>query len=150
MRLAVQLAAHADVWITAKASATFGDTETYAQLMDDPFAVAENQVEDLLEAAKRLRTTLLRTETLYRRTLTSVRRRSQITATIKANQFHAGRQELTDALKDFERQRHLTLGAVILTQRAEGESMTEIGRSWGFSHQLASKFAKEATSERGR
>ena len=113
--------------------------------MYDPFAIAEHQVEDLLEAAKRLRATLLRTETLYRRTLTSVRRRSQITATIKANQFDAARQELTEALKDFERQRHLTLGSVILTQRAEGESMTEIGRSWGFSHQLASKFAKEAT-----
>ena len=116
--------------------------------MDDTFAVAEHQVEDLLEAAKRLRATLLRTETLYRRTLTSVRRRSKITATIKANRFDAARKELTDALKDFERQRqrHLTLGSVILAQRAEGESTTEIGRSWGFSHQLASKLAGEASN----
>jgi hypothetical protein len=114
--------------------------------MDDPFAVAERQVADLLEAAQRLRATLLRTETLYRRTLTSVRRRSNVTATIKANQFDAARKELTEALKDFERQRHLARGSVILAQRAEGEGITEIGRSWGFSHQLASKFAKEATS----
>src|SRR5271165_7001019 len=106
--------------------------------MDDPFAVAELQVEDLLEAAKRLRATLLRTETLYRRTLTSVRRRSNITATIKTNRLDAARQELTDALKYFERQRHLTRGSVILAQRAEGETISEIGRSWGFSHQLAS------------
>src|SRR5271167_1173143 len=109
------------------------DTETYAQPMDDPFAVAERQVEDLLEAAKRLRVALLRTETLYRRALTSVRRRSQITATVKANRFDVAREELTDALKDFERQRHLTRGSVILAQRAEGESVSEIGRSWGFS-----------------
>jgi hypothetical protein len=114
--------------------------------MDDPFAVAEHQVEDLLEAAKRLRATLLRTETLYRRTLMSVRRRSKITATIKANQFDAARKELTDALKAFERKRHLTRGSVILAQRAEGVSVTEIGQSWGFSHQLASKYAREATS----
>jgi hypothetical protein len=118
--------------------------------MDDAFAVAEHQVEDLLEAAKRLRSTLLRTETLYRRTLRSVRRRSKITTTIKANRFDAARKELTDALKDFERQRHLSRGSVILAQLAEGESISEIGRSWGFSHQLASRYAREATRGPGR
>jgi hypothetical protein len=114
--------------------------------MDDTFAAAEHQVEDLLEAAKRLRVTILRTETLYRRTLKGLRQRSKITATIKANRFDIARKELTDALKDFERQRHRTRGSVILAQQAEGESIGEIGRSWGFSHQLASKYAREATS----
>jgi hypothetical protein len=114
--------------------------------MADPFAVAEHQVEELLEAAKSLRATLIGTETLYRRTLKSLRRRSKVTATIKTNQYDAARKELTDALKDFERQRHLTLGAVILAQLADGESFTEIGRSWGFSRQLASKYAREAAS----
>jgi hypothetical protein len=114
--------------------------------MRDPFAVGERQVEDLLEAAKKLRATLVGTETLYRRTLKSLRRRSKVTATIKANRYDAARKELTDALKDFERQRHLTLGSVILAQLAEGESISEIGRSWGFSHQLASRYAREATS----
>jgi len=120
--------------------------------MDDPFAVAEHQLEELLEAAKKLRATLLRTETLYRQTLKGVRRRSRITATIKANRFDAARQDLTDALKNFERQRHRTRGSVILAQLAEGESITAIGRSWGFSHQLASKYAREAASgaETGR
>jgi hypothetical protein len=118
--------------------------------MDDPFSVAEHQVEELLEAAKKLRATLLRTETHYRRTLTSVRRRSRITATIKANRMDASRKELTDALKDFERQRHVTRGSVILAQRAERASITEIGRSWGFSHQLASKYATQAASEPDR
>jgi hypothetical protein len=114
--------------------------------MDDPFSAAERQLEDLLKAAKKLRATLLRTETLYRQTLKSVRRRSKITATIKANRFDAARQKLTDALKDFERQRHHTRGAVILAQLAEGENISEIGRSWGFSHQLASKYAREAAT----
>jgi hypothetical protein len=115
--------------------------------MDDPFAAAEHQLEELLKAAKKLRATLLRTETLYRQTLKGVRRRSEITATIKANRFDAARRDLTDALKDFERQRHRTRGAVILAQLAEGESISEVGRSWGFSHQLASKYARDATSE---
>jgi hypothetical protein len=114
--------------------------------MDDPFAAAERQLEDLLEAAKKLRATLLRTETLYRQTLRGVRRRSKITATIKANRFDAARQDLTNALKEFERQRHHTRGLVILAQLAEGERISEVGRSWGFSHQLASKYAREATS----
>jgi len=123
---------------------------TYARAVDDPYAAAEHQLEDLLEAAKKLRATLLRTETLYRKTLKGVRGRSKITATIKANRFDVARQELTDALKDFERQRHRTRGSVILAQLAEGESITEIGQSWGFSHQLASKYAREATSEADR
>ena len=114
--------------------------------MNDPFSAAEHQLEDLLEAAKKLRATLLRTETLYRQTLKGVRRRSRITATVKANRFDVARQDLTDALKDFERQRHRTRGSVILAQLAEGETISEVGRSWGFSHQLASKYAREATS----
>jgi hypothetical protein len=113
--------------------------------MNDPFAAAEHQLEDLLKAAKKLRATLLRTETLYRQTLKSVRGRSKITATIKANRFDAARQDLTEALKEFERQRHRARGSVILAQLAEGESISEVGRSWGFSHQLASKYAGEAT-----
>src|SRR6516165_8558828 len=127
-------------------------TLTYARPIDDPFDAAEQQLEDLLEAAKKLRATLLRTETHYRQTLKGVRRRSQITATIKANRFDVARQDLTDTLKDFERQRHRTRGSVILAQLAEGESITEIGQSWGFSHQLASKYAREATggAETGR
>jgi hypothetical protein len=112
--------------------------------MDDPFSVAEHQLEDLLEAARKLRATLLRTEVLYRQTLKGVRRRSQITATIKANRFDVARQDLTDALKDFERLRHRARGSVIVAQLAEGDSITEISQSWGFSHQLASKYAKEA------
>ena len=125
-------------------------TLTYARPMDDPFDAAEQQLEDLLEAAKKLRATLLRTETHYRQTLKGVRRRSKITATIKANRFDVARQELTDALKEFERTRHRARGSVILAQLAEGESITEIGQSWGFSHQLASKYAREATSEADR
>jgi hypothetical protein len=120
-------------------------TLTYARPMDDPFAAAERQLEDLLKAAKKLRATLLRTETLYRQTLKGVRRRSGITATIKANRFDTARQQLTDALKEFEGQRHRTRGSVILAQLAEGERISEVGRSWGFSHQLASKYAREAT-----
>lgn len=116
--------------------------------MDDPFTGAESQLEDLLECTKRLRVTLLRSETLYRRTIKAVRRRSEITAAIEANRLDAARQDLTDALKDFERQRHITRGAIILAQLAEGETTTKIAQSWGFSHQLASKYAKEANSRR--
>lgn len=120
------------------------------QPMRDPFVVAEHQVEDLLEAAKKLRATLLGTETLYRRTLKSLRRRSKVTATIKENRYDAARKELTDALKDFERQRHLALRSVILAQLADGENISEIGRSWGFSRQLASRYAREAMSRPDR
>lgn len=116
--------------------------------MNDPFAVAEHEVEDLLEAAKKLRTNLLRIEVSYRRTLKALHRRSELTATIKAGRFDAVREELTGAIKSFERQRHRARGSVIRAQAAEGQSMSEIGRSWGFSRQLATRYAREAA--RGR
>lgn len=112
--------------------------------MADPFAEAEHQTELLLEATRQLRDSLRLSETIYRRTLKGLQRRSAITAAIRANRAGAARQELTAAFKEFEKQRHQTRLAIIAAQLAEGASIGEIGRSWEFSRQLASKYAREA------
>ncbi len=112
--------------------------------MADPLAEAEYQTELLLEATQQLRHSLRLSETLYRRTLKGLQRGSGVTATIKANGAGAARQELTATFKEFEKQRHRTRLAIIAAQLAEEESIGEIARSWGFSRQLGSKYAREA------
>ena len=115
--------------------------------MSDPVDVAERETELLLEAAKELRGALIKSETTYRRTLRGLRQRVGVTATIKANQAEVARQQLTDALKEFEHQRHRTRVSIISAQLAQGDSIADVGRSWGFSRQLASKYAQEAAAE---
>jgi hypothetical protein len=117
--------------------------------MVDPFAEAEHQTELLLEAAQRLRNSLRMSETIYRRTLKGLQRGSDVTATIRAEGAGAARQGLTAAFKEFESQRHQTRLAIIAAQLAEGESIGEIGRSWEFSRQLASTYAREAKERYG-
>jgi hypothetical protein len=109
----------------------------------DSIEEAERNTELLLEATKQLRASLRATETVYRRTLKNIQQRSAVTATLRANHADVARLELTKALTEFERQRHKTRISLIATQLAEGESIAEIGRTWGFSRQLASTFARE-------
>ena len=115
--------------------------------MSDPVDVAERETQLLLEAAKQLRSALLKSETAYRRTLKGLHQRMGVTATIKANQAEVARQQLTEALKEFEHQRHRTRVSIISAQLTQGDSIADVGRSWGFSRQLASKYAEEATAE---
>lgn len=112
--------------------------------MDDPREDAVREAELLLEEAKQLRTTLREMERLYRQAVRSLERGSKVTETIHAVGAHSARGELTEAVKSFERQRHRTRVAVIAAQLAEGETIAAVGRSWGFSRQLASVYASEA------
>ena len=112
--------------------------------MADSVEEAERNTELLLEATKQLRASLRATETVYRRTLRNIQQRSAVTSTLRANHADIARLELTKALQEFERQRHKTRISLIATQLAEGESIAEIGRTWGFSRQLAATFAREA------
>jgi hypothetical protein len=112
--------------------------------MEDARDGAVREAELLLETAKQLRATLRESERLYRQTLRGIERGSRVTETIQALGVNSARGELTEAVKSFERQRHRTRVAFIAAQLAEGESIGAVGRSWGFSRQLASVYASEA------
>ncbi len=112
--------------------------------MEDPRDGAVREGELLLEVTKQLRATLRDSERLYRQTLRGLERGSPVTETIQALGAHSARGELTEAVKSFERQRHRARVALIAAQLAEGESIGAVGRSWGFSRQLASVYASEA------
>ena len=53
------------------------------------------------------------------------------------------RQDLADALRDFEAQRHRARLAIIALAREQGASISEVGRQLGISRQLAYRLAAE-------
>jgi hypothetical protein len=114
--------------------------------MFDHYDAAAYETEQLLESTRRLRAAIVKAEAVYRRTLKELRRHSNITASIMRDDAAQRRQDLTDALLNFEHQRHAARLSLIAAQLAEGESIGGVGRSWGFSRQLASKYAHEVAN----
>ena len=61
---------------------------------------------------------------------------------------NALRANVSAALEDLERARHQSLRLLYQLLHAEGETMTEIGRSWGISRQLVSRLINEPNTKR--
>ncbi len=102
------------------------------------------EIEDLLESAKRLRADLRVKESAYRRTARLVEKGAPLDEVMEASGARSARQELTDAMAEFERHRHSTRICLTAAALEEGMTIGEIGRAWGFSRQLAARYAREA------
>lgn len=100
--------------------------------------------ERLLEALGDLRIATRATETSIRRALKKTERGGDITDTLVALTPSDLRRSMNTALEAVEKARHearLTIFAMGLEQ---GMSIGELGRVFGFSRQLAARYAKEA------
>ncbi len=105
---------------------------------------ALREIEDLLASARRLRADLRAKETSYRRMARQLEKGTDIATAMATLGAHVARQELTDSLDDFEHCRHRTRLAITAVGLVEGLSIGDVGRAWGFSRQLAARYAKEA------
>ena len=56
----------------------------------------------------------------------------------------AARLQLSECLEEFERCRHEVRLSLIVAGLDEGMSLGELGKAWGFSRQMASRYAEEA------
>jgi hypothetical protein len=106
---------------------------------------AIREVSELEEAARALRAELRFMEANYRRTRLALERGDSCPDVFSAGGGGAARKRITDALESFEQQQHRTRTAIVAVALAEGMSVSGIGRAWGFSRQLASRYAREAT-----
>jgi hypothetical protein len=115
--------------------------------MDDLYKAAARDTRVLLETAQALRTHLRTVEAVYRRTLKNLESGKGASLTLKTEEAGEARRALTEALDEFERCRHQARLSLIAAELEEGRSIGDIGRTWGFSRQLASRYAKEARGE---
>ena len=101
-------------------------------------------IEDLLEALAGLRASTRATEATVRRGLKLVASGADVATALRAVSPADTRQSINDALKAVEEARHRMRLHIFEIGLQEGLSIGELGRIFGFSRQLAARYAKEA------
>lgn len=109
--------------------------------------VAILELEHLLASAVQLRSLMRSTEGRYRRVLKILRQGTVVSKALDDVHAGAARLALTEALASFELRRHRSRLALIAAGLAEGMTIGELSRAWGFSRQLGSRYAKEARGQ---
>ena len=110
-------------------------------------------LDDLVARSQELRRRLVEAERAYRRARRLVAQGShmgELLSTVGAGKVRAS---VSDALDSFEKARHVARRSFIVAGQAEGMSLGQMSRLWGFSRQLAARYAAEAraaTTRRSR
>jgi hypothetical protein len=112
-------------------------------------AISENDekarqgVERLIEAMQNLRMILERREESLRQAL-SFDPDSEFADSLHGSQITENRENLDEALYLLQRRRRESRVASFRSALDHGVSINELSRIWGFSRQMASRYAKEA------
>jgi hypothetical protein len=117
-------------------------TDTKATMSDSKERAIE-VVEQLLEALVDLRKAARASEIATRRALRKAKDGADVAAAIVASQPGDTRHMMNDALSAAMKARHQARLMVFAAGLEEGVSIGELGRMFGISRQLASRYAKE-------
>ena len=101
-------------------------------------------VEDLLEALAELRKVTRATELTVRKALKLAKEGADVATALDASSPAETRSAMNDALNTVEAARHSMRLRLFRLGLDDGLSIGELGRIFGFSRQLASRYAKEA------
>jgi hypothetical protein len=112
--------------------------------MPDLHAAAFKALEVVADALRDAQDALLAAEIATRNGLRLKDDGVPIAAALRAHPVHESRKALDDSLYRLERARHAILIEVFRVALADGMSIGELARNYGFSRQLASRYAKEA------
>ena len=106
---------------------------------------ATSSMKELLGALGDARDEIRKSEQAIRRTLRKVERGERLAEVIIADEPSESRQSFDDALETLTTLRHQTRSLVFALAVQEGLSIGEVGRTWGISRQLASRYVREAS-----
>jgi hypothetical protein len=112
--------------------------------MSDKRAETVQGVELLIESMADARRAIRASEVAMRRALKKVNQGVDVTAALAAAQPASTRQMVNDALTTVEQSRHAMRLKIFAYALDEGMTIAELARAWGFSRQLAARYAKEA------
>lgn len=109
-------------------------------------------IHELVDALEDLRRSAEDVQKIALRTLGEVEKGSDLGSALDVAQPAETRQTMNNAFAQFEEIRHQIRLQVFAEGRKEGMPIGELARRYGFSRQLASRYAKEAGSidDRGR
>jgi hypothetical protein len=109
---------------------------------------AVQSVENLIQALADARAALQAAESALRRALRKVAGGSDVAAAIVVAQPSQTRDTINEALAAVEQGRHEARRKAFAVALDQGMSIGDLGRAWGFSRQLAARYAKEARAGR--
>lgn len=107
-------------------------------------------MQELIDANVAARQVMQKNETRLRRAMKNLERGIDVQSAIQMARPGAPRQSTNDVLEAYEAARHKLRRTVIAELRATGMSIGEVGRHWGFSRQLASRYANEVEPQASR
>lgn len=105
------------------------------------------RIHDLNEAAARLRATLRQYEKTMAKIADRLEAGEPAVAASRSTGIPSERRQVTEAIEEFESARHQLRLALMIAARAEGASISDVGRVLGVSRQLAARLAAEAATE---
>ncbi|MGO8872402.1 MAG: hypothetical protein ACLQPH_13565 [Acidimicrobiales bacterium] len=115
--------------------------------MSDTEAAAARNAEQLIQAMENLRTSLEQREASLRQALEAFSSGHDFGEALNAARIAEERVDLNEALASLEQCRRETRLAGFRAALDHGVSINELSRIWGFSRQMASRYAKEARGE---
>lgn len=110
----------------------------------DPRTVLVGELDELVATSQELRRRLAEAEKSYRQARRLVAQGSPMGELLSEVGAGKVRADVSEALDRFERVRHSSRRSFVVAGQAEGMSLGEMGRLWGFSRQLAARYAAEA------
>jgi len=105
-------------------------------------------VENLSQALENLRTSTRFVEKVARRSITLLENGADAPTALAAAVPAEARSVLNDALKEVEEARHEIRLYAFAMSLDQGLSVPELARQYGFSRQLAARYAREAQARR--
>jgi hypothetical protein len=122
-------------------------TDEMAETLTDDDGRMLQCTDRLIEAMEHLRLALERREGDLRAARARYEAGNNFSGSLRAANIAEERDELNDALFQLERRRRESRLAVFRSALDHGVSINELARMWGFSRQMASRYAKEAREE---
>jgi GTP cyclohydrolase II len=103
--------------------------------------------DELMESTEHLARMLRSTKAQNRKTRSQLQKGSSIRDVFTTVPTGDLRQSFTQAMAEVESARHKVRRMAFARGLEEGMTIGELGRIWGFSRQLAARYAKEARNE---
>ncbi len=108
---------------------------------------AIHSVEQVIEAMEDLQVVLRRRVESLRRSIEFIEPAADYEGAVKDSHMTEEREDLQEALSVLEQRRRESRVAAFRSALDHGVSISELARIWGFSRQMASRYAKEARGE---
>ena len=111
--------------------------------MDTKCQAVFDDIEKLIGAINDVVQALHTSKRILRKALRALHEGSNMVATLVATDAGETRQGANNVLRALESARHRSRPSVFAAGLDEGTTFRELARAWGFSRQLAAKYAKE-------